>query len=53
MLIRSYNDTPAVREVIDLVCDRADAIVVSYPEKDERELHDSYKAIKIFSVYEF
>jgi hypothetical protein len=45
-----YNDTLAVCEVIDLICERANAIDISYPEKDERERHDSHEDLKICAV---
>jgi hypothetical protein len=41
---------PAVREVMDLICERVDVMEMSYPEKDERERYDSYEGLKILTV---
>jgi hypothetical protein len=41
----------AVREVMDLICKRVDAIEISYSEKDEREHHRSQEDLKILAVH--
>ena len=35
---------------MDLICERVDAIEMSYPEKDERERHDSHEDLKTLAV---
>jgi hypothetical protein len=36
---------------MDLICERVDAIEMSYPEEDERERHDSHEDLKILAVH--
>ena len=40
-----------MREVMDLICERVDAIEMSYPKEDERERHDSHEGLKILAVH--
>ncbi|CAG8976282.1 hypothetical protein HYALB_00011767 [Hymenoscyphus albidus] len=44
------NDTPAVREVMDLICKGFDAIENRYPE-DERECLDSHEELKMLALF--
>ncbi len=40
-----------MREVIDLIYERVDAIEMSYPKEDEREHYNSHEDLKILVIY--
>ena len=45
------GDTPEVRDVMDLICEKVNAIESSYP-RDAQELLDIYEELKILATFD-